>query len=89
MFSKALPKVMRAFYHLHKTTPSQCLNYPRGAESKKNSYVDGRDGFTQIVNGSIFYGGCGLLNFFIQTGLALGVYPVILVTISYSFVKQD
>ena len=85
MFSKALPKVMRAFYHLHKTTPSQCLNYPRGAESKKKSYVDGRDGFTQIVNGSIFYGGCGLLNFFIQTGLALGVYPVI----SYSFVKQD
>ena len=85
MFSKALPKVMRAFYHLHKTTLTQCLNYPRGAEAKKNSYVDGRDGFTQIVNGSIFYGGGGLLNFFIQTGLALGVYPVI----SYSFVKQD
>ena len=36
MFSKALPKVMRAFYHLHKTTPPQCLNYPRGAEAKKN-----------------------------------------------------
>ena len=35
MFSKALPKVMRAFYHLHKTTPTQCLNYPRGAEAKK------------------------------------------------------
>ena len=52
---------------------------------KKKSYVDGRDGFTQIVNGSIFYGGGGLLNLFIQTELALGVYPVI----SYSFVKQD
>ena len=58
---------------------------PTGSWGQKNSYVDGRDGFTQIVNGSIFYGGGGLLNFFIQTGLALGVYPVI----SYSFVKQD
>ena len=48
---------------------------PTGSWVQKKSYVDGRDGFTQIVNGSIFYGDCGgLLNFFIQTGLALGIY---------------